>query len=242
MNLAQAIKQQSKKQLFVSLAQRPGKTGETFYNELFAHHAIDAEYRACTCTDLESDLELVRDCCSGASVTMPYKQSVVEYLDLVESPNSSVNTVVNDNGNLIGYNCDLLGLEDLLADKLSGRIVILGNGAMSENVQTICQSKNLDYKLITRDNWQDRHQDCDILINTTSIGMDNDCPVDYVTAGFVVDCVIGNTRLLELNNSHLSGANIYLAQFKHQFKLYTGIDADSTLVDSIARKLFGNTL
>ena len=51
MNLQQAIEWQSKNKLFVSLAARPGKTGETFYNTLFAYHGIDAEYVACVCTD-----------------------------------------------------------------------------------------------------------------------------------------------------------------------------------------------
>ena len=49
MKLADAIAYKQKSELFVSLAAKPGKTGMTFYNALFEHHGINAEYVACHC-------------------------------------------------------------------------------------------------------------------------------------------------------------------------------------------------
>lgn len=66
------------------------------------------------------DPELVGDALRGAralgiagfSVTIPYKKTVVPFLDeLSDEANSiqAVNTIVNDNGKLIGYNTDIGG-------------------------------------------------------------------------------------------------------------------------------------
>ena len=47
----------------------------------------------------------------GLNVTIPYKQTVMEYLDHI-SPEATrigaVNTIVNKNGKLYGYNTDFL--------------------------------------------------------------------------------------------------------------------------------------
>jgi shikimate dehydrogenase len=67
-----------------------------------------------------SDPELVGDALRGAkalgiagfSVTIPYKKTVVPYLDELSEEAASiqaVNTIVNDNGKLIGYNTDIGG-------------------------------------------------------------------------------------------------------------------------------------
>jgi shikimate dehydrogenase len=58
----------------------------------------------------------------------------------------------------------------------------------------------------------------------------------------VVDCVIGPTKLINLakqqNKKTITGAEIYVAQFKHQFKIYTGQEPDATVVEQIAKELF----
>ena len=70
----------------------------------------------------------------------------------------------------------------------------------------------------------------------------NESPVDRITASLVVDCVIGNTELIKqahaAGKAYVKGSDIYLAQFKFQFKLYTGQDADQDIVKLIAKKVF----
>jgi shikimate 5-dehydrogenase len=75
MNLSDAVNEQTRQKLFVSLAGKPGTTGTTFYNKLFDYHNIDAEYVACSCVDLAQDIDLARNTCSGISVTMPFKST-----------------------------------------------------------------------------------------------------------------------------------------------------------------------
>jgi shikimate dehydrogenase len=71
----------------------------------------------------------------GANVTVPYKQTVIPYLDAVSEEASSigaVNTIVNNNGRLEGYNTDAFGVfASLLPFKErieKKEIVILGAG------------------------------------------------------------------------------------------------------------------
>ena len=242
MNLQHAIDWQNKGKLFVSLAAHPGKTGETFYNTLFEYHGIDAEYVACACTDLAADMKLVRAYCAGASITMPFKREVAQYTDSkIIGP---INTVLNTDGVLTAYNCDLLGLSDAVAKNFKGlHVVILGDGAMSENVLALCKDTTVTQVSRRKDNWHLRNMQCDMLINTTSIGMNRDeHPVAYIDANVVVDCVIGDTALIRkartIGARTVSGAEIYLAQFKHQFKIYTGIEPDPAVTAEIAKKVF----
>lgn len=245
MNLQNAINWQHAEKLFVSLAARPGKTGEQFYNTLFKHHNINAEYVACECTDLAADMKLVREHCAGASITMPYKKQVEKYLDMSWSSFTPVNTVVNNNKFLSGYNCDYLGLKDLLEERIKNkRVIILGDGAMSETVDLLCTGAE-SVKVVSRrlKNWDQRHDKCDILINTTSIGMaSQESPIDKINTSMVVDCVIGPTNLIKqahaAGKNYVTGADIYTAQFKYQFKLYTGQDADPEIIEQLAKKVF----
>jgi len=244
MNLQQAIEWRSKNKLFVSLAARPGKTGETFYNTLFKYHNIDAEYVACVCTDLAEDMKLVRAHCAGASITMPFKSQAKQFVDSSTSTTQTVNTIVNTDGVLTAHNCDFLGLVDAVGQNFKGKhVVILGDGAMAENVRLLCQDAIITQASRKSDTWHLRHTSCDVLINTTSVGMNPDeSPVNYINANTVVDCVIGNTPLINKANAMgahtISGAAIYIAQFMHQFKYYTNQQPDQGVVDVVAKQLF----
>lgn len=248
MNLQNAIDWRSKSKLYVSLAAKPGKTGETFYKTLFDHHSIDAEYVACVCTDLAQDMQLVRRYCAGASITMPFKRTAAHFVDTTVSPVTGaiapINTVVNRYGMLTAYNCDYLGLADVAAqDFKSLHVVILGDGAMSENAYLLCKNAKITSVSRRKGTWHLRNTSCNVLINTTSIGMGSDeSPVDYINAELIIDCVIGNTKLINSAKSVgarvISGAEIYKAQFKHQFKCYTDQEPDSTVVDAVAQQLF----
>jgi shikimate dehydrogenase len=176
---------------------------------------------------------------------MPFKQLVSQHTDRSESPNSAINTVVNYSGLLVGYNCDYLGLKEVLGDKLKDQtVVVLGDGAMAENVIMLSdQAHNIIQISRRKNNWDQRHTNCDVLINTTSIGMGTDqSPVDFINAHTVIDCVIGKTSLVkqaqEKNKQVVTGADIYQAQFKHQFKLYTHREPDSAIVSSVAKRVF----
>ncbi|MCF6268751.1 MAG: shikimate dehydrogenase [Melioribacteraceae bacterium] len=77
----------------------------------------------------------------GFNVTIPHKERIVEYMDeLSDSAKivGAVNTVVNDNGTLIGYNTDVNGIINTLEEfknEINGKTVsVLGAGGAARSV------------------------------------------------------------------------------------------------------------
>tara|TARA_B100000965_G_scaffold401301_1_gene424893 strand:- start:2444 stop:3433 length:990 start_codon:yes stop_codon:yes gene_type:complete len=78
----------------------------------------------------------------GGSVTMPYKEKVIRYLDIVDKNSKkigSVNTIVKKKNKLIGFNTDYFGsLETLKKIKIKKKssILIIGCGGAGKSVIT----------------------------------------------------------------------------------------------------------
>lgn len=122
------------------------------------------------------------------NVTIPYKQTVIPYLDEISDSAKAigaVNTVVNRDGKLYGYNTDFDGLKALvekLIPSLEGlKVVILGSGGTSHTAQAVTKSMGAAEILvvsiegeegtISYDELKTLHTDADFLINTTPCGM-----------------------------------------------------------------------
>ena len=100
---------------FISLSKYPGKTGEYFYNYFFKHYEIDAVYEPRGTDNLYKSIEdAIMDNIAGISISMPYKQAVIEYIErptgYVEIYNSC-NTITINNGMFKGHNTDIAGVE-----------------------------------------------------------------------------------------------------------------------------------
>jgi len=81
------------------------------------------------------------------NVTIPYKQTVIPYLDEIDDAAKmigAVNTVVNKDGKLYGYNTDFYGLKSLLEKidvKVEGKnVLILGAGGTSKTSYALVKS------------------------------------------------------------------------------------------------------
>ena len=124
----------------------------------------------------------------GVNVTIPYKQAVIPCLDHIDATAlaiGAVNTVVNRNGKLYGYNTDLYGLTGLLRRaglNLSGRrVLVLGTGGTSRTAayaaQTLGAASVLKVSRTARDGavtYEEalrNHSDAEIILNTTPCGM-----------------------------------------------------------------------
>ena len=83
---------------------------------------------------------------SGLNVTIPYKQAVIPYLDHLDAQAAAigaVNTVVNRDGVLWGYNTDfggmLASLKAMGCGSLAGKtVLILGTGGTSQTALAVC--------------------------------------------------------------------------------------------------------
>lgn len=135
---------------------------------------------------------------SAVNVTIPYKQTVIPYLDSmsdVAKRIGAVNTIVNKDGRLYGYNTDYYGMKALIEKigiDINGRkVLILGTGGTSKTarvlaedmgaseVLTVSRSKGENH--ITYEEAEKEHSDAQVIINTTPSGMYPDCesqPID----------------------------------------------------------------
>lgn len=125
------------------------------------------------------------------NVTIPYKQLVIPYCDYVDPKALSihaVNTVVNRDGKLYGYNTDYSGFEYMMASHgidVAGKVVmILGTGGTCNTTTAVCKdhkaakiyhaTRKID-PAKTMENmvtYEDavKLTDVQILINTTPLG------------------------------------------------------------------------
>lgn len=135
---------------------------------------------------------------AAVNVTIPYKQTVMQYLDQISDTAKrigAVNTVVNRNGRLYGYNTDYDGMKALIEkngiDLKNKKVLILGTGGTSATARTLAEdmgarliisvSRSGKSGSVTYENAVTDHRDADIIINTTPSGMYPNCasqPVD----------------------------------------------------------------
>ena len=134
----------------------------------------------------------------GINVTIPYKETVIPYLDEIDEAAreiGAVNTVVNREGKLFGYNTDYTGMRDLILregiDPAGKKVLVLGSGGTSKTAMTVAKSLGAETVLrvsrTKRDNCityieaREFHADAQIIINATPVGMypnGDACPID----------------------------------------------------------------
>jgi len=105
-------------QLCMSLSGRPGNFGTRFHNFLYRELELNFVYKAFTTRDLEGAIGGVRALgIRGCAVSMPFKEDCIPLLDEIDPSAGgiqSVNTIVNTNGHLKGYNTDYIAVSSLL--------------------------------------------------------------------------------------------------------------------------------
>lgn len=182
----------------------------------------------------------------GFNVTIPYKQKIMEYIDEIEERAKkigAVNTVVYKNGKSYGYNTDILGMEELLKKskiELKDKIVlILGSGGTSHTANYLCKIKEAkEIVIVSRNgkinysNVKELYSHCDVIINTTPVGMYpniNESPIDlkgFVNLSGVIDVIYNpeKTQLLlqaeMLNINAIGGKLMLAAQAKYGMELF----------------------
>jgi shikimate dehydrogenase len=111
------------------------------HNAAFRHLGLNALYAAFPVTDLPQAVAGLRGLgIGGVSVTIPFKEEIIPLIDELDPQAArigAVNTVVNRNGRLVGYNTDWLGAMTALTatTSLKGRhVLILGAGGASRAI------------------------------------------------------------------------------------------------------------
>lgn len=100
----------------ISLAEKPGNLGATIFNTAFQELGMNYIYKPflVRSDDLQNAILGIRALgIRGCGVSMPYKVTVMQYLDEIDPVAreiGAVNTIVNHDGKLIGYNTDFEGV------------------------------------------------------------------------------------------------------------------------------------
>ena len=135
---------------------------------------------------------------AAINVTIPYKQTVIPYLDSISEVAErigAVNTIVNKDGKLCGYNTDYYGMKALIErigiDLTGKKVLVLGTGGTSKTARVVAAdlgaaeiltvSRRKTDHYITYEEAVQEHADANVIINTTPSGMYPDCesrPID----------------------------------------------------------------
>ena len=195
---------------------------------------------------------------SGCAVTVPHKESIIKYVDELDENAKIIgatNTLVNNKGKLKGFNTDFFGAGQALKEKLSlsgKKILIIGAGGAARAIIYGLKKENTLITVINRA--KDRAeklaeefaigsgdfkeineltQTHDIIINTTSVGMNpypDNCIVDDLPRQKIIMDIVYNpiqTKLINLAKKRqcitITGERMLVHQAMGQFEKWTGV-------------------
>ena len=204
----------------------------------------------------------------GSSITIPHKVNITKCIDEIDETAKkigAVNTIVNKNGKLIGFNTDYYGAVQASKEKTqlsNKKILVIGAGGgaraviyglKKENAQititnrTISKAESLakefDIKFEGIKNMKKLIENKDIIINTTSVGMNpniNESIIkedEFSEGKLVMDIVYKpiNTKLTGLakkaNCNVITGDRMLIYQAMKQFSLWTDKEPDFNLME-----------
>lgn len=253
--------------LCMSLSARPGNFGSRFQNRLYELTGLDFIYKSFSTNDLEAAIGGIRALSiRGCAISMPFKEAVIPLLDgLAQSASAidSVNTIVNDDGVLTGYNTDYGAVVDLVDDlDRATPFCVQGSGGMAKAVVAALADSGFREGIVVARNEAagraiaDRYGfawaaepmgEAALLVNATPRGMtghDADVlafPQDMIaactTAFDVVQYPVETPFLraaIGAGKRCITGAQVATLQALQQFVLYTGLTPSSEQVADAA--------
>ena len=187
----------NKTKIFISISKFPGNTGALLHNAGYKLHKLNCVYIPFECkkeTLLKSIIYNTNF--SGISVSMPFKDKVIKYLDRLDKSafkTKSVNTIIRRKKIIYGFNTDYLALRKIIKNRIFKikSAAIIGNGSTSRTAFVVLKELNVKKIFLTSRNkrkynswninnavkiidWNKRKNIAsDALINCTSMGMKN---------------------------------------------------------------------
>lgn len=203
---------------------------------------------------------------SAINVTIPYKETVIPYLyqiDEAAKKIGAVNTIVNRDGQLYGYNTDYFGFRYMLEQHQiavqNKKVLILGNGGATKAVYAVLKDMGASeilkvyYKqapdTISYDCCYSLHSDAQIIVNTTPVGMYPNIgksPIQlsqFSKLETVVDVVYNPLRtyfLLEgqaLGCTCIGGLEMLVAQAKYAVEIFLDQKIPNDTIHQLVQKI-----
>ena len=199
---------------------------------------------------------------TALNVSIPYKKDVIPYLDEMDEHAKAigaVNTIVNRDGKLKGYNTDFTGFLYMVKKHnvhMEGKkVLIIGNGGASAAIQAVVQHESAGSMVIvdvvpgngaiSYDEMFSSHLDAEIIINTSPIGMYpriGNAPIDismFHKCEAVLDVIYNPilTRLCfeaqEMDIKRVNGLEMLIAQAKQSVEFFLDKSIDDQIIDDI---------
>ncbi len=245
------------------IAERVGHSfSAEIHNKLFGYeYELKAVPRDCLDSFLKS-----KDF-SAINVTIPYKEAVMPYLDYIEDTAreiGAVNTIVNREGRLYGYNTDLMGMISLIEKNNitvhNKKVLVLGSGGTSKTAMFAAKQLNCSsvYRVsrsgrdgcITYEEAVNNHSDAEVIINTTPAGMFPEIGVSAIDVSLfpnllgIVDAVYNPLRSklvcdgLKNNINSVGGLYMLVAQAAFAAEKFVGKSVPKEKIDQIYNDIY----
>ncbi|OMJ69049.1 hypothetical protein SteCoe_33330 [Stentor coeruleus] len=227
------------------------------YNRLFSSYGLDYTYEFLETNSLDEVIQTLKSpYCLGMSITIPYKESIIPYLDEISSEAKilgAVNTIIKRNGRLIGTNTDWHGLYYPLKfrriHKTYNSAAVLGAGGTSK--AAIYALSKLKFKITLWNRSKER-----LMLGNWPCMITQDLD-EIKNANVIVSTIPGNAEVLLpwLSNKHIvlesayfpdetfigkqanqsgavliTGKEMYLYMARYQFRIFTGKDISKEII------------
>ena len=225
---------------------------KSYFTNFFQQNGIaDCRYENFELDQIQSFTELVKSQSqlAGLNVTIPYKEAVLPFLhfqDDVVRAIGACNCIKVSNGQLYGFNTDVIGFRESLSSRLKPhhtRALILGTGGAAKAVAYALGQLAIKYQIVSRKeqegllNYETLNEKLliahTLIVNTTPLGMypqiDTFPPIDYsrLTSDHLLFDLVYNperTAFLEKGSQFgadvMNGHEMLLIQAKESWRIW----------------------
>lgn len=204
------------------------------HNTAFQHHKLPHRYQLWETSNIKRFMEIFNFFqLPGASITMPYKETVMTHVDKVNihaRKIGAVNTLVRRGKTVIGYNTDWIGVEAAIKKYLPRKkVLILGSGGAAAGIYYAAKkNKVAAVNMLTRQEMPTDEDDFDVLVNATPVYDMVLVPEDSLYSKVVMDCNYDtDTELLKHASRKsrvvIDGLPMLIGQGAEQYRLWTGL-------------------
>lgn len=240
------------------------KLGHSF-SKIIHEKLADYTYELCPLAKDELDAFMKAKQFKAINVTIPYKQDVIPYCDVLDDSAKRigvVNTIVNRDGKLFGYNTDFAGfLYNLNAHGITlkdKKVMICGSGGTCKTVMAVAEYMGAKEILVVSRSKKENtvtyeecihHKDVDVIVNASPKGMypnHGESPLDlsnFPNCKAVVDVIYNplKTRLLQqaeqLGMKAVNGLEMLAAQAKFAVEHFLSTEIEDDKIDQITLEL-----
>ena len=207
-----------------------------YFNELFRREGMDARYLPFEMEDISVLPHLLQthpELC-GLNVTIPHKQSILPYMDVLSDEAAAIGAVnclrvERDNGmqRLYGYNTDATGFRRALLEFMprpAGKALILGDGGAARAVRYVLHALGMETVTASRCPQGEGRiaynqvvsclPSCALIVNATPLGTfphDDTCPpIPYellTSQHYLFDLVYNPATTLFMKHGQAAGAH-----------------------------------